>query len=145
MGGLGANIGSDEWEKAKKKAEASQDYAKSLRQGQTLSVAGTSGNSSQFKRRDPNQQKDKTARERALEFAKSIPKPKAAKVDGQNYRLSDSGATDDVSNSMFMNGIIEEEPFDEYGNTLKGSEMNDLNGRHEYLANEVDKLKRLFN
>ena len=46
---------------------------------------------------------------------------------------------------MFMNGIIEEEPFDEYGNTLKGSEMNDLNGRHEYLANEVDKIKRLFN
>ena len=78
-----------------------------------------------------------------MEFAKSIPKPKAAKVDGQNYRLSESGATDD--HSMLMNGVIEEEPFDEYGNTLKGSEMNDLNGRHEYLANEVDKIKRLFN
>jgi hypothetical protein len=40
--------------------------------------------------------------------------------------------------------VIEEEPFDEYGNTLKGSEMNDLNHRHDYLANEVDNIKRMF-
>ena len=32
-----------------------------------------------------------------------------------------------------MNGIIEEEAFDEYGNTLKGSEFNDLNSRHDNL------------
>ena len=45
-----------------------------------------------------------------------------------------------------MNGVIEEEPFDEYGNTLKGGEdLNDLNQRHENLANEVDKIKRMFN
>ena len=31
MGGLGANIGSEEWERAKRKAEAAQEYAKSLR------------------------------------------------------------------------------------------------------------------
>ena len=31
MGGLGANIGSEEWEKAKKKFDAAQEYAKSLR------------------------------------------------------------------------------------------------------------------
>jgi len=36
MGGLGANIGSEEWEKAKKKLDAAQEYAKSLRQGQSL-------------------------------------------------------------------------------------------------------------
>jgi hypothetical protein len=40
--------------------------------------------------------------------------------------------------------VIEEEPFDEYGNTLKGSEMNDLNARHENLAGEVDKIKRML-
>lgn len=43
------------------------------------------------------------------------------------------------------NNVIEEEPFDEYGNTIKGSEMNDLNTRHEQLANEVDKIKMMFN
>jgi len=31
MGGLGANIGSEDWEKARRKLEAAQDYAKSLR------------------------------------------------------------------------------------------------------------------
>ena len=36
MGGLGANIGSEDWEKARRKLEAAQDYAKSLRQGQNL-------------------------------------------------------------------------------------------------------------
>jgi hypothetical protein len=43
MGGLGANIGTEEWERAKKKVEAAQDYAKSLRVGQTLLGAGASG------------------------------------------------------------------------------------------------------
>lgn len=41
--------------------------------------------------------------------------------------------------------MIEEEPFDEYGNTLKGDDLNDINNRHESLAYEVDKIKRLFN
>jgi len=44
-----------------------------------------------------------------------------------------------------MNGVIEEEAFDEYGNTLKGSEFNDLNYRHDHLQGEVDKIKRMFN
>jgi hypothetical protein len=48
MGGLGANIGSEEWEKAKKKLDAAQEYAKSLRTGQSLQATanlGGSGNS----------------------------------------------------------------------------------------------------
>jgi hypothetical protein len=31
LGGLGANIGNDDWEKAKRKKEAIQEYAKTLR------------------------------------------------------------------------------------------------------------------
>jgi hypothetical protein len=31
MGGLGANIGNDEWEKAKKKKDQIQDYSNQLR------------------------------------------------------------------------------------------------------------------
>jgi hypothetical protein len=33
MGGLGANIGGEEWEKAKRKLDAAQEYSKSLRGG----------------------------------------------------------------------------------------------------------------
>jgi len=44
-----------------------------------------------------------------------------------------------------LHEVIEEEAFDEYGNTLKGSEFNDLNYRHDHLQSEVDKIKRLFN
>jgi hypothetical protein len=45
---------------------------------------------------------------------------------------------------MMINGVIEEEPYDEYGNTLKYSEMNDLNTRHDQLASEVDSIKRMY-
>jgi len=44
MGGLGANIGSEEWEKAKRKLDAAQEYAKSLRAGQTLQSTATLSN-----------------------------------------------------------------------------------------------------
>ena len=74
MGGLGANIGTEEWEKAKRKQEAAQEYAKSLRSGQSLPQAAASGNS--FKKVGKDMNKEKNARERAIEFAKSIPKPK---------------------------------------------------------------------
>lgn len=45
MGGLGANIGSEEWEKAKKKLDAAQEYAKSLRTGQSLQATANLGGS----------------------------------------------------------------------------------------------------
>lgn len=141
MGGLGANIGGEEWEKARKKLEAAQEYAKSLRSGQTLPGAMASGNSSSFKRKD-NTQKEKTARDKALEFAKNIPKPKLAKAassDGQSVSGYSQGYQ---QQNQHDHGVIEEEPFDEYGNTLKGSEMNDLNARHDNLSNEVDRIKR---
>ena len=83
--------------------------------------------------------KEKTARDRALEFAKSIPKPKVKGAGGSlNGGNSENGGEDE-------NGVIEEEAFDEYGNTLKGSDFNDLNVRHDLLQNEVDKIKRMIN
>lgn len=132
MGGLGANIGGEDWEKARKKLEAAQDYAKSLRSGQTLSSAMASGSS--FKRKDPKE-KERTARDRALDFAKNIPKPKVGKS-------TDSVGGHSQQHYDHHPGVIEEEPFDEYGNTLKGSEMNDINARHDNLAHEVDRIKR---
>ena len=125
MGGLGANIGTEEWERAKRKAEAAQEYARSLRTGQALAGGPP------IKRGPP---KEKTARERALEFAKSIPKPRGA----GGSQKADKQSSEEASN------VIEEEPYDEYGNTIKFSDYNELNARHDSLLGEVDQIKRLF-
>jgi hypothetical protein len=84
--------------------------------------------------------KEKTARDRALEFAKSIPKPRVKGSGG-----SINGGNSSENGGEEENGVIEEEAFDEYGNTLKGSDFNDLNVRHDLLQNEVDKIKRMIN
>ena len=87
-----------------------------------------------------------TSREKAIEFAKSIPKPKVKgpqnNLDQQSSSSNQWGGNDTPGD---LNGVIEEEAFDEYGNTLKGSEFNDLNYRHDHLQGEVDKIKKLFN
>ena len=139
MGGLGANIGSEDWEKARRKLEAAQDYAKSLRQGQNLLGVSTQiAASSSFKK------KEKTARDRALEFAKNIPKPKTKDRVGPGS-LNGGQSEHTFDDYQDENGVIEEEAFDEYGNTIKGSDFNDLNVRHDMLQNEVDKIKRMIN
>lgn len=63
---MGANIGSEEWEKAQRKKEAALKYAEEVR----LNAAS---NTVQAKRKE--KPKEKTAREKALEFAKNVPKP----------------------------------------------------------------------
>ena len=87
--------------------------------------------------------KEKNARERAIEFAKSIPKPKVKQGENNPMMMYRGGSGGD---HMMSNGIIEEhneEGYDEYGNTLKG--YSELNDRHEMLGNEVDQIKRMFN
>ena len=149
MGGLGANIGSEEWEKARKKLEAAQDYAKSLRQNQILLGLNTSASQStsaqlSFKKK-PHDKQEKTARDRALEFAKSIPKPKVKERGAAGGSLNGGQSENNFDDYQDENGVIEEEAFDEYGNTIKGSDFNDLNVRHDMLQNEVDKIKRMIN
>jgi len=41
-------------------------------------------------------------------------------------------------------GHIEEEPYDEYGNTLVGNELLELNKRHENYADELEKIKAML-
>jgi len=80
MGGLGANIGGEQWEMAKRKKEIQLQYAnnlKSIQAAQPLAKANT--RSSRF-----GVDKDKTARERALEFAKNVPKPKITRNREEN-------------------------------------------------------------
>ena len=79
MGGLGANIGGEKWEVAKRKKIIEQQYAANLK----LMNA--------YQQRQPglpasNKQKERSAREKALEFAKNnIPKP------GSRQRRSEYG------------------------------------------------------
>lgn len=65
MGGLGANIGGEEWEKAQKKLEQAQTYAENVRQ--TIKPVTKPRTVAP---------RELTAREKAIEFAKNVPKPK---------------------------------------------------------------------
>lgn len=71
-GGLGANIGSEDWEKAQRKKEAQQKYAEELR----VAVVANPLPAKKFK----PVVKEKTARDKALEFAKNVPKPVVRRV-----------------------------------------------------------------
>ena len=81
LGGLGANIGNDEWVKARQKKEAVNDFAQNIKLMNQNSIV---------KRDRPivvEKPKEKTARDKAMEFAKNnVPKPKA-KVKEENENL----------------------------------------------------------
>jgi hypothetical protein len=73
LGGLGANIGTEEWEMAKRKKEIQTQYANNLKELNAVQPTSKPLNKiSRFGGGD----KDRTARDRALEFAKNVPKPK---------------------------------------------------------------------
>ena len=78
LGGLGANIGSEEWEKARKKNEFFLEYGKQIRM-QNLNKQAHSR-----KKDDSSHMKEMSKREKALEFASHIPKPKVKPPQPQN-------------------------------------------------------------
>lgn len=73
MGGLGANIGSEEWEKAKRKKEFYAEFGKQIRmQNLTKQL--------QLPKKEAGSQnihKEKSTREKAMDYVKSLPRPKA--------------------------------------------------------------------
>lgn len=72
LGGLGANLGSEAHNKAMQKKEAQKQFAENVRM-QVLSQPQNNNN------RIPKQvAKEKTSRDKALEFAKNVPKPKVS-------------------------------------------------------------------
>lgn len=89
LGGLGANIGSDRWEEAQRKKEAAAAYAEQIRHTTTVKTK-------------PRQEKPRelTAREKAIIYANSVPKPKAKQ-----------GGNGDLDQ-------VKEEEFDSMGNTI---------------------------
>lgn len=66
LGGLGANVGSDDWKKAKQKSEMASIYSKNVKEFNKKTIQSRSS----FKPK-----KELTARERGLEFAKKIKRP----------------------------------------------------------------------
>ena len=72
MGGLGANLGGEEWEKAKKKQEAIRQYNEKMK----LMNMNKPASQSRQKAEAP---REKTVREKALEYGKHVPKPKVYK------------------------------------------------------------------
>lgn len=73
--------------------------------------------------------REQSHREKAIEFAKQVPKPKPKKDESLNQ--------------------IQEEEFDEMGNTIGMTETNReqiklLDIKNRVFANELDKIKELF-
>ncbi len=80
MGGLGPNIGSEQWEAAKRKKEIAMQYSNNLKQMNAHVHKGRikSGTSSHLA--VPNEKDAKSVREKALDFAKNVPRPKQRKA-----------------------------------------------------------------
>ena len=99
LGGLGANIGSEEWERAKKKQEFFQEYGKHIRMQNLNKQVNT-------KKREEPIQKELSKRERALEFASRVPKPKvkpqAPQSQGGQGQQDNNGSQLNFSGDEFL-------------------------------------------
>ena len=129
MGGLGANIGSHEWEKRNSKAQVMKEFASKVK------IENRARSMNPPKQRK-EEEKEKSKREKALEFAKNVPKPKQPpkkaepKISKQNsQKQNDDFGIDEME-------FESEEP--------KYSEYELLNQKHEEYLNEVNDIKRLF-
>ncbi|CDW74030.1 UNKNOWN [Stylonychia lemnae] len=144
LGGLGANIGGEDWEKAKKKQEQIQEYAKQLRL-QNINKPPP------IKKNREEKPKEKTARDKAIEFSKNVPKPKMRVQNDDSSSIIENpyqnAYSEQSQGSKYLNNDlngIEEEPYDEYGVTLKGEDLAQLNMKHDQYASELEKIKQLI-
>lgn len=123
------------------------------------------------KKKEDNKPKEKTSRDKALEFARNnIPKPKQRNLPNQDlnydselyvrdddeededyfdYENQNSGSPNIKGKQLSkylsedLNGI-EEEPFDENGVTLKEVDLATLNKKHDAYASEIEKIKEMI-
>ena len=97
-------------------------------------------------RRQEEKAKEVSVRERALEFAKNVPKPRIRNGLSSESNQEDAKTYQEQSqsNSKYLNpdlNGIEEEEYDQYGNTLLGNELLTLNQKHDNYSNEIEKIK----
>ena len=137
LGGLGPNIGSEEWEKARTKQKLIQEFSQNIK-SYNQQVVDTKQKSLEPR---PPKPKEKTAREKAMEFAKhNVPKPKVkpqAQKEESTTQEVDHDA-DHLFSGIQKNGA----------KTDKGSEAQEflamLDQRHQAYSDEVQKIKKTF-
>lgn len=129
LGGLGANIGTEEWQQRNSKLQAMKSFASKVK----VENRARSMNPPKRRKEEP---KEKSKREKAIEFAKNVPKPKApAPKKSKITKLNSMQENDDL---YMFDGLDNgpEEP--------KFSELDELNQKHEEYLNEVNNIKKLF-
>ena len=131
MGGLGANIGSEEWKERNTKLQAMKHFASKVK----IENRARSLNPPPKKRRE--EVKEKSSREKALEFSKNVKKPKLPPKKKPQLKKFNSNREDEGYEDL-MGGLddVPEEP--------KYNELDDLNQKHEDYLNEVNDIKKLF-
>ncbi|CAI2365535.1 unnamed protein product [Moneuplotes crassus] len=129
MGGLGANIGSEEWEKQNSKLQVMKQFSSRVKVSNKITLE-----SMPKKRREPVKEVSKL--EKALEFAKNVPKPKPAMP--KNPKVIKEKKSIEQLKDNFIHGLdsVPDEP--------KQSELEELNQKHENFVNEVNEIKKLF-
>lgn len=125
MGGLGANIGGENWEKAKKKTDLIKEYSQNVRLHQKPPMK---------RKATVEEVKEKTAREKAAEFAKNVPKPKVkSSVTKENLANQKQYESD-------LDGVMED-IYGENSGTMGASELAELNKKHDAYQAELEKIK----
>ena len=159
LGGLGANIGGEQWELAKRKKEIALQYANNLKQ------------INQFQKQRPpiikQFEKEKSAREKANEFAKNnVPRPRVRESFNEQpqpmpgllpkkEQSEDHHGAHSQIDYFSDKGMLNDQPMgqyseDNFGGALDstgGGEaytLNQLAQRHEQYADEIEKIKAML-
>ncbi|CAK67111.1 unnamed protein product (macronuclear) [Paramecium tetraurelia] len=115
LGGLGPNISGDEWAKEKEKVQKRQEFAEQVRQFNSTNIITIKSKETK--------QPEINARQKAMEFARNIPKPVAKKKEDAPMKV--------MSNKPVSN--MNQDPFDD--------EIARLEREHLKYLNQLDKMK----
>ena len=130
MGGLGANIGTEDWVKRNNKLKAMKDFASRVK----VENRAKSLNPAPKRKEMP---KEKSNRQKALEFAKNIPKPKP--IEKRKSKVKQMKTTDEyIDEDDMMAGLEYDMQEPQY------TQLDELNQKHEEYVNEVNDIKKLF-
>ena len=121
LGGLGPNM-NEEWRERHKKLEMMQEFARKVKIESGARLQGAPK-----RRKEPaGEMKEKSSRDKALEFAKNIPKPKVK---------SDPSAFGGSTAYQEYAGMQDE---------FKYSELEQLDQKHNEYQDEIEKIKNMF-
>ncbi|TNV83972.1 hypothetical protein FGO68_gene1885 [Halteria grandinella] len=131
MGGLGANIGSEEWEKARKKQEFYAEFGKQIRLQ----------NMQKPLQKKTNVEKEVSRRERALEFARQVPKPK---IKQQCEQFEETAKSNGALGQDEWNFQLQQLQMQQNDEEEEQNIMHELDMKHQQYAGELVKIKQMF-